>query len=284
MIGLVIGEPGTTVALTLQRPEVDEPLRVEARRIVVRAPSVRGVRRDAAGRSGFLLDAERGIGYVRISRLAEDTVAAFEAALDELATAGARGLVLDLRGSSGGMAKAAVAVADLLLDRGRILTSETREGLEHDDATPGGHTVMPVVALIDGGTASSSEFLAAALQDNGRAVMVGSRTFGKARLQRMIPLGEGRGGVVLSTGRFVRPSGAAVDRHDAPDAAGVAPDPGMEVALAPAEQEAWQDEAAARDSFVEFHAAAGSLPDPVLERGLSVLESLLANRPGAAAP
>lgn len=267
----LVGPAGSYVELAVCRRGSWTASAIRVRRRPVSLPSVRGVRRDGTGRSEYFLDARLGIGYVRISRLAEDTVREVEMALSDLERHGLRGLVLDLRESEGGLMEAAAGVADLFLHGGRLLSTVTRAGTRHWDAAPGACTDAPVVVLIDSGTASSSEFLAAALQDNRRAIFVGQRTFGKGRIQERLALDEG--GLILTTGLHVRPSGTAFDRFaDATDVSGVGPDPGMEFVVEGAEREEWSSRMLLRDAPIAFDEETGGTgPDRVLERGLEVL-------------
>ena len=270
----LVGPAGSFVELAVCRRGSSTASAIRVRRRPVALPSVRGVRRDGTGRSEYVLDARLGIGYVRVSRLAEDTVREVELALADLESRGLRGLILDLRESEGGLMEAAAGVADLFLRGGRILSTVSRNGTRHYDAAPDACTDVPLVVLIDSGTASSSEFLAAALQDNGRGAFVGQRTFGKGRIQDRLPLGDG--GLILTTGFHVRPSGTAFDRHaDGPDVAGVAPDAGMEVVVEGAEREEWSSRAFLRDTPIAFdETTGGSGPDRMLEIGLKVLTEL----------
>lgn len=267
----LVGPAGSFVELAICRHGSTMASTIRVRRRPVALPSVRGVRRDRDGRSDYLLDARLGIGYVRVSRLAEDTVREVELALSELERRSVRGLILDLRESEGGLMEAAVGVADLFLHGGRILSTVTRTETTHYDAAPGACTDAPVVVLIDSGTASSSEFLAAALKDNGRALFVGQRTFGKGRIQERIALGEG--GLILTTGLHVRPSGTSLDRFTVgPDVAGVSPDPGLEVVVEGAEREEWSRRAFLRDAPIAFdETTGGTEPDRMLEVGLKAL-------------
>jgi carboxyl-terminal processing protease len=125
--------------------------------------------------------------------------------------------VIDLRDCGGGLMQAALATADLFVDHGRLLTIRERGADRRFDATPGKYTRLPLVLLINGGTASSAEILAGAIADNSRGQLVGERSFGKGRIQTIYSLGEGRGGMVLSTGTFQRPNGKTIDKHDLPE-------------------------------------------------------------------
>lgn len=270
------GAVGSTVALTVLHSGAKDPVVLTIQRQAVKTPSVRGVSRDRTGQSEYLYDAARGIGYIRISRLAADTVTETEKALAGLKARHMKALILDLRDSSGGMMDAAIGVADLFLDSGRILSSVSREETLVYDAKPGGYLDFPIVALINERTASSSEFLAAALQDNKRAIFVGQRTYGKARIQRKFRLGEGMGGLILTTGKFQRPSGKIVDRHDAEktsDLPGIAPDPGMELIVGEEEYKAWEKDASFRDSPVIAGESEvpSRVPDRVLDRAVQLI-------------
>ena len=174
--GPLRGPPGSTLVLGIEREGEAQPLQLTVRRETIRVASVRG----------RML--EPGYGYVRISAFQVETGEDFSRELARLnAEAGGRlrGLVIDLRSNPGGLLTAAVRVADDLL-----------EG-------------APVVVLIDAGSASASEVLAGALQDNGRARIVGSRSFGKGSVQTLLPLGNGDA-VKLTTARYYTPSGRSI--------------------------------------------------------------------------
>ncbi|KAB2872608.1 MAG: peptidase S41, partial [Bauldia sp.] len=174
------GEVGTPVRVTFRRPGAEAPFDLELVRVPLATPSVRGARRDPSGAwSDPWLDAGRSLGYVRVSRMAEDTVDGVAAMLGRLEAGGARGVLLDLRANQGGLLSAATGVADLLLDHGKVVTIPARDGsVEEIVATPGCAFSGPLVVLVDRETASSAEVLAAALQDSRGATLVGERTFG----------------------------------------------------------------------------------------------------------
>ena len=267
------GAVGSTVALEILRPGVAAPLRVVLPRAQVATPSVLPLRRHADGRPDWWLDRRARLGYVRIGNLANDTVNGFEAALRELRRGRVRGLVLDLRDCAGGLMGAALGAADLLIDEGRMLNILERGTLVKYDARPGRIAQPTVVVLVNGGTVSSGEILAGALKDRGVATLVGERTFGKGRVQTVLPLPPGQGAVMVSTGTFQRPNGQTIDRHDAKDAgsAGIAPD--VEARMTEAAHAAWLGHAEHVGSNLvltpeEMQAAP---PDPVLERARALL-------------
>ena len=204
------GEPGSKVVLRVVRGDA-EPFDVTVERANIRIDSVR---------SRML---EPGYGYVRISAFQADSAADFERQIEQLtAQAGGRlrGLVIDLRSNPGGLLTSAVQIADSLLERGKIVSTRGRISISDAEfsATPGDRLDgAPVVVLVDAGSASASEVLAGALRDNGRARVVGSRTFGKGSVQTLLPLDNGDS-VKLTTARYYTPSGKSIQ------ALGIIPD------------------------------------------------------------
>ncbi|MBJ7575303.1 S41 family peptidase [Luteimonas sp. MC1828] len=210
--GPLRGPPGTEVSITLLREGQAEPLELKLRRETIRTASVRGSIR------------EPGLGYVRVSVFQADTAASFADTLDRLhaesGTQGLRGLVIDLRSNPGGLLTSAVQIADELLERGGIVSTRGRitAGDTAFNATAGDRMRgRPVVVLVDAGSASASEVLAGALQDNARACIVGSRSFGKGSVQTVLPLSNGDA-VKLTTARYYTPSGTSIQ------ARGIEPD------------------------------------------------------------
>lgn len=209
--GPLRGEPGTPVTLTVIREGEDKPLEIGVDRETIRVQSVR---------SRML---EPGYGYIRISAFQVDTAADFQRALQRLqeqAGGKLRGLVLDLRSNPGGLLTSAVQIADDLLESGQIVSTRGRIAISDAEfsATPGDRLDgAPVVVIVDAGSASASEVLAGALHDNGRARVVGSRSFGKGSVQTVLPLDNGDS-VKLTTARYYTPSGKSIQ------ARGIEPD------------------------------------------------------------
>lgn len=198
------GAPGTKTVLTVQREGAPKPLQITVQRETIRVGSVRG----------RML--EPGYGYIRVSAFQADTAKDFNAQLQKLQTEaagkGLRGLVLDLRSNPGGLLTSAVQIADDLLDKGKIVSTRGRISLGDAEfnATPGDLLRgAPLAVVIDAGSASASEVLAAALRDNQRATLVGSRTFGKGSVQTVLPLDNGDS-VKLTTARYYTPSGKSI--------------------------------------------------------------------------
>ena len=203
------GLPGSKLTLTIIREGKPKPFDVTLTRETIRVASVR---------SRML---EPGYGYVRINSFQADTGADFQRNLDKLQAAGKlSGLVLDLRSNPGGLLVSAVQVADDLLDKGTIVSTRGRIAVSDSkfEATPGDRLQgAPLVVLVDAGSASAAEVLAGALRDNGRARVVGSRTFGKGSVQTVLPLDNGDSDK-LTTARYYTPSGKSIQ------ASGIVPD------------------------------------------------------------
>ncbi len=199
------GPAGTTVTLSVLRGDAPHDRDLVLTRGTVQLPAVRGT---------LVLDG--GVGYLRLTTFNSRASAQVRAALDTLRRAGARSLVLDLRGNPGGLPEQALGVAGSFLPAGSELaaTRGRRAGADGRLVVPRGSTrvTWPMAVLVDGGTASVAEILAGSLQDLDRALLVGTNTFGSGDVQSLIPLRGGEGGVRLTTARYLTPSGRVVSR------------------------------------------------------------------------
>ncbi len=204
------GPVNSEIRLTIQR-KGREPFDVKLVRATIHIQSVR---------SHLIGD---DIGYVRITSFNEQTDTGLNNAIKNLkqqAGGKLRGIVLDLRNNPGGLLDQAVAVSDAFLDKGEIVSTRGRrpEDAQRFDAHPGDIAAgLPMAVLINGGSASASEIVAGALQDHHRAVLLGTRSFGKGSVQTIIPL-PGHGAMRLTTARYYTPSGRSIQ------AKGIEPD------------------------------------------------------------
>src|SRR5699024_3229972 len=170
---------------------------------------------------------EDSYGYVRISQFQVETGSNMQSAIEKLKKKSGgklKGLILDLRNNPGGVLSAAVEVSDSFLNKGLIVYTEGRdpESKQQFRATSGDIlSNAPMVVLVNGGSASASEIVAGALQDHHRAIVVGSRTFGKGSVQTIVPLTENTA-LKLTTARYYTPSGRSIQ------AEGIVPDIGLE--------------------------------------------------------
>ncbi len=205
------GEKGSTIKLTIYRQGQDGPLTFNLIRDIIQLSSV----------SGRLL--QKHYAYVRIAQFQTTSGDDFIdelTRLKEIAEGGLKGLVIDLRNNPGGLVPASVTVADALINEGTIVYTEGRlaSANKRFESTPGDIVNgVPIVVLINGGSASASEIVAGALQDNGRAAVLGTRSFGKGSVQSLIPLDTERA-IKLTTARYFTPSGRSIQ------AEGIVPD------------------------------------------------------------
>jgi carboxyl-terminal processing protease len=195
------GPKGTKVRLTIAREGETKPLEFSIVRDVIPLISVRN----------FLLAPD--VGYVRITNFQSKTTKDLASALEQLEKGrDLKGLILDLRNNPGGLLSQAEEVSDLFLDSGIIvstkgrISSQDRKTVANQNGKPRDY---PIVVLVNGGSASAAEIVAGALQDNGRALILGSRTFGKGSVQTILPLSDGSA-LRLTTARYYTPSGKSI--------------------------------------------------------------------------
>ncbi len=197
------GAPNTRIVITVRREGTEKPLEIALVREVIK---LRVVRSRMEGDD---------VAYIRISSFSEQTETSMRKAFSDLkAQAGdkLRGVILDLRNNPGGLLPESISVSDAFLDRGEIVSTRGRnvEDTQRWNAKAGDITGgLPVVVLINGGSASASEIVAGALQDHRRAVILGMRSFGKGSVQTVSPL-PGNGGMRLTTARYYTPSGRSI--------------------------------------------------------------------------
>ena len=203
------GPVGTKVTLTVERAGEKQPFKVTLTRAVI-----------AVNATTFKREGD--IGVIRMPGFNEHTAEGMEQAIKDLKKTGdVKGYVLDLRNNPGGLLDQAIQVSDDLLTSGEIVSTRGRrpDDTQRYDAKPGDITGgKPIVVLINGGTASASEIVAGALKDHKRATIVGMTSFGKGSVQTVLPLGEGRGALRLTTARYYTPSGHSIQ------ALGITPD------------------------------------------------------------
>jgi carboxyl-terminal processing protease len=205
------GAPNSKIALTIHRDGVDQPIEISLQREVIKIQVVKEK----------LLDGS--LGYIRVTSFNEQTDSGLRKALASLkAQSGDKlaGIVLDLRNNPGGLLDQAVAVSEDFIAEGEVVSTRARHSDDSQRWNAKGGDIthgLPVVVLINGGSASASEIVAGALQDHRRAVLLGTRSFGKGSVQTVIPL-PGNGAMRLTTARYYTPSGRSIQ------GLGIAPD------------------------------------------------------------
>ena len=226
----ITGEPGTKVTLTVERPGTPEPIEFELVRAVIPIYSVKGWKRTGARETewDWHIDPENKIGYVRLTQFTEETTREMLQAIGQMRRAGLEGLILDLRFNPGGLLSEAVSIANLFVDEGLIVSQHDAMGVERDSQRArAGFAVLgdlPVVVLINEGSASASEIVAGCLQDYGRALLLGARSFGKGSVQNVYPISQGRAMLKLTTQYYRLPKGRLIHRRDGARNWGVEPD------------------------------------------------------------
>jgi carboxyl-terminal processing protease len=199
------GPVGAEIVLTIIRDGVAEPFDVTLVRDKIQIQSVRS-------------RIENNIGYIRITSFSGQTQSGLEKAIESIQdeTGDALlGYVLDLRNNPGGLLNQGVSVSDTFLEKGEIVSTRGRtpENIQRFQATPGDLTNgMPIVVLINGGSASAAEIVAGALQDQHRAILLGTQTFGKGSVQTITPLSRNGAAIKLTTQRFYTPSGKSIQQ------------------------------------------------------------------------
>lgn len=196
-VAMMKGPEGTEVVLTILREGLPEAFDVNIVRQKIRLITVRS---DTI---------EENIGYIRISTFDEKTSDEFGEQIKGLKGQGIKGLILDLRGNPGGLMDQVVSIADLIMGEGLIVYTEDRQGNRIEEVSDARELGLPLVALVDGGSASASEILAGAVQDSGTGVLVGTRTFGKALVQTVQGMGDGSG-IKMTIAQYYTPKGRSI--------------------------------------------------------------------------
>ena len=225
------GPRGTTVTLTVRHSDGTEEV-IEIVRDRIEVDSISRIPPGGALRAANG-DAVTDLGYIRIAQFTERTPGELEEMIRGLEDDGVQGLIIDVRGNPGGLLTETVEVTDLFLDEGVIIVQVDREGNERiAEARPGQVTQLPIVIIQDEQSASGSELLAVALQEHGRATIVGARSFGKGTVNSVRELSDG-GAIYVSIARYLSP-----DRNQI-EGLGVTPD--VPVELTPEDIEAQRD-------------------------------------------
>ncbi len=203
VIRKVMGPAGSTVLLTVRRADVPDLLEFEVVREQIDVSSVE---------SEMLED---GIGYVRILSFSGETISELRGALQELLDEEPSGMILDLRGNGGGFLDSAIDVSSEFIAEGLILTEKFGDGVEetYDSSGKGLATDLPLVVLINAGSASASEIVAGAIQDYERGVLVGETSFGKGSVQFWLELDDDEGALRVTVARWYTPEGRLIDQE-----------------------------------------------------------------------
>ena len=247
-VQLIRGKEGTSVKLTVQR-DSRQTLEFNLLRQQIEIHPV-----EAKYRPNEL----NGIGYIRLKQFSANAATEMRTAIAKLESQGAKGYVLDLRSNPGGLLYGAIDIARMWLDDGKIVSTVNRQGT--GDISVANNTAItkkPLVVLVDGGSASASEILAGALQDNKRAQLVGAKTFGKGLVQSVRPLSDGAG-MAVTIAKYFTPNGKDINR------AGIKPD--LEVKLSKAQIQA----------LVKDRTKVATAADPQYAKAIQMLQVAIA--------
>ena len=205
MVKLMRGKRGTRVKLGVKRASLDELVNIEVTRAPIEIHSIE---------ASFMLDDEAKIGFVRLSQFSRTSYNEIHSAVARLRKEGLRGLIIDLRGNGGGFLDQAILIANEFLPANSLIVytvDRFGDQIKEYSRGNGGATDLEVAILVDETSASSSEILAGAIQDNDRGVIIGRRTFGKGLVQSQIPFDDGSA-IRLTVARYYTPSGRSIQR------------------------------------------------------------------------
>jgi carboxyl-terminal processing protease len=241
-VSLIRGPAGTKVTLTILRSGKELEFKLSRARIEIH-PVKFSVQQGPTGK----------IGYIRLVQFSANAAPEMRSAITKLESQGVTGYVLDLRSNPGGLLQASVEIARMWLKSGGIVSTVNRQGeQDREEANNKALTQKPVTVLVDGGSASASEILSGALQDNKRAKVVGTQTFGKGLVQSVRGLGDGSG-LAVTIAKYLTPSGRDINKH------GI--DPDVELKLTEAQ----------RKELGQDRTKIGTLADPQYAKALDVL-------------
>lgn len=237
------GKKGTPITFTILRQGEDKPIEIVVVRDTIKSRSIR---------SRIIED---DFGYIRISQFQAGTGIDFIAAIGKLLKENnaLKGFVVDLRNNPGGVLQASISVVDALVNSGTIVSTKGRLDINNQTfiASEGDKTNgLPIVVLINGGSASAAEIVAGALQDHKRGIIMGTRSYGKGSVQTVLPVGDDKG-IKLTTARYFTPSGRSIQ------AQGIEPD----VVIERAKITAFGDEYYVKESDLEGHLSSGKEKD-----------------------
>ncbi|HEY8241306.1 MAG TPA: S41 family peptidase [Kiritimatiellia bacterium] len=265
------GDPGTKVTIKILRPKTQDVKTHELERAEIKVASVKDPR-----------IIEDGIGYVRVTQFNEPTADALQEALDKLLADNMHALIVDLRNNPGGLLNSARDVAQKFLKRNDLIVST--EGRDEDQkqvlkARGRTHYLdFPMVVLVNGGSASASEIVAGALQDNNRAILIGEKTFGKGSVQSVLPM-DGGTAVRLTTAKYYTPSRRVIHEHGIePDiVVPMSPDDWRKIRLQHTKSENGDIDVEAddEDTLDDVEADDGKVVDVQLERAVDVLKGIM---------
>lgn len=283
------GRPGTKVKIVVEREGEPAPIEFEITRGKVETETVLGFKRDESNEWEYYLDPQSKIAYIRLTEFGPRSAQQMRALVEKLAREGMRGLVLDLRFNPGGLLSAAVQICDMFIDDGVIVRIRPRGRPEevYNGEREGSFLNFPMVVLINGRSASGSEIVAACLQEHGRAVIVGERSYGKGSVQNIRFFAPTGGQLKMTTATFHPPRGGNLNKASIKgyqkltpeqlekEVWGVRPSPGFEIKLSRADRETLEEQLRIAEIIGDAKASGLTIRpdfrDEQLEAGLNYL-------------
>ena len=250
VVNRIRGPVGSEVTLTLSRETETLELTLQRARIEIHPV-----------RYSYEEGPDGGVGYIRLTQFSANAAMEMKESIEDLEMQGVVGYILDLRANPGGLLYSSIDIARMWMNEGGIVSTVDRQGIVEEEATNNSAlTDRPLVVLVDGGSASASEILSGALQDNDRAILVGTQTFGKGLVQSVRGLRDGSG-LAVTVAKYLTPSGRDINQH------GI--DPDVEVEMTEEEREFLSQN---RDKI-------GTIEDPQYAQALAILsQQIQANR------
>ena len=242
----IIGKSGTKVKLIVEREGSEKPIEFELIRGQVEVETVMGHKRKKDDGWDFVIDPENKICYVRLSEFSRNTKRDLAKVMKQLSSVGIKGFILDLRFNPGGLLDSAVNISDLFIEDGMIVTIKPRSGTQtsYVGKSDGSYLSFPMVCLVNGYSASGSEIVSACLQDHGRAIIIGTRSYGKGSVQTILPFTKDSR-LKLTTATFWRPNGQNLNKSSTSgkktDIWGVKPNKGFNIEISRKELNELQD-------------------------------------------
>jgi len=254
---LIRGEVGTKVSLEIRRGTTPNSFTVSLMRARIELPTVR---------YSLKQEGNNRIGYIRLNEFSAHAAEQMRRAIQDLSKQDVNGFVLDLRGNPGGLLQASIEISRMWMDQGAIVRTVDRRGKDEEvSANQTALTKLPLVVLVDGNSASSSEILTGALKDNGRATIVGSQTFGKALVQSVHNLADGSG-LAVTIAHYYTPKGTDISHK------GITPD--VKIDLTESDQK----------KLLSDPKLLATLQDPQYARAVAELEKIILAQPQPNAP
>ncbi|WP_035985067.1 carboxyl-terminal processing protease CtpC [Leptolyngbya sp. KIOST-1] len=247
-VSRIRGPVGSSVTLTIRRGEQELEVPITRARIEIHPV-----------RYNVQTGPEGPVGYIRLTQFSANAATEMADAIKSLEGQGVTGYILDLRSNPGGLLYSSIDIARMWLDNGVIVSTVNRQGVvDEETANSRSLTNKPLVVLVDGGSASASEILSGALRDNERAVLVGTRTFGKGLVQSVRSLGDGSG-VAITVARYLTPNGTDINKN------GISPDISVELTEEQQEQLSTNRESIGTEADPQFAQALQALSTEIRE-------------------